>query len=58
MAPAVALPSVPEIRCLTARLLLRPVERPRFVMAWSRWRREHQARAANAHRRSQINAQL
>jgi hypothetical protein len=58
MAPAVALPSVPEIRYLIARLLLRPIARPRFVMAWSRWRRQHQAAAADAHRRSQINAQL
>jgi hypothetical protein len=43
------LPSVPEIRTLLARLLLRsPLRRP-AVLAWSAWRRRHQHRAANAH---------
>jgi hypothetical protein len=55
---ALALPSVPEIRYLIARLLLSPIARPAFVLAWSAWRRRHQAAAAAAHYRVQINAQL
>jgi hypothetical protein len=58
MASPVGLPSVPEIRYLIARLLLRPIAGARFVLAWSRWRRRHQAAAANAHRRRQIKLQL
>ena len=58
MAAPAALPSVPEIRYLIARLLLRPIARSRFVLAWSRWRRRHQAAAADAHRRRQIKLQL
>jgi hypothetical protein len=45
------LPSVPEIRHLLARLLIKPVESVVFVYAWSRWRRQHQAEAAKAHYR-------
>ncbi|MBV8398552.1 MAG: hypothetical protein JOZ17_07415 [Acetobacteraceae bacterium] len=55
---AFALPSVPEIRYLIARLLLSRITRPAFVLAWSAWRRRHQATAAAAHYRAQINAQL
>jgi hypothetical protein len=54
----VALPSVPEIRYLIARLLLRPIARASFVLAWSRWRRRHQVTAADGHRRSQMKLQL
>jgi len=54
----VRLASVPEIRYLIARLLLRPPSRPAFVFAWSRWRRHHQARAARAHYRAQNHLQL
>src|SRR3954463_4117935 len=51
------LPSVPEIRYLLARVLLRPPIRTRFIMAWSLWRRQHQAKAA-AHYRRQAKTQL
>jgi hypothetical protein len=51
-------PSVPEIRYLIARLLIKPILRPSFVLAWSRWRRQHQAGATDAHRRRQIKLQL
>jgi hypothetical protein len=49
---------VPEIRYLIARLLLAPIARTSFILAWSRWRRQHQARAADAHRRRQSELQL
>ena len=52
------LPTVPEIRYLLARLLLRPPIRTRFIMAWSLWRRQHQAKAATAHYRRQTKTQL
>jgi hypothetical protein len=52
------LPSVPEIRYLFARLLLQPIVRPAFVIAWSRWRRRHQAKAAAAHYRRHAQTQL
>lgn len=58
MSLAALLPSVPEIRSLLARLLLRPPTRTRFIMAWSLWRRRHQAEAAAAHYRRQANTQL
>jgi len=58
MIPATTLPSVPEIRYLIARLLLAPISRAGYVLAWSRWRRRHQAAAAQAHRKHQCNAQL
>jgi hypothetical protein len=52
------LPTVPEIRYLLARVLLRPPVRTRFIMAWSLWRRQHQAKAAAAHYRRQDKMQL
>jgi hypothetical protein len=52
------LPTVPEIRYLLARLLLRPPIRARFIMGWSLWRRQHQAKAAAAHYRRQAKTQL
>ncbi len=58
MSLAALLPSVPEIRSLLARLLLRPPIRTRFIMAWSLWRRRHQAEAAAAHYRRQAKTQL
>lgn len=36
MIEAVTLPSVPEIRYLIARLLLAPIVRTGFILAWSR----------------------
>src|SRR3954454_13834562 len=47
------MPSVPEIRHLLARLLLKAIPDVHFVLAWSRWRRRHQAGAAKAHYRRQ-----
>jgi hypothetical protein len=52
------LPTVPEIRYLLARLRLKPPIRARFIMAWSVWRRTHQAKAADAHYRHQAKMQL
>jgi hypothetical protein len=41
--------TVPEVRRLLVALVwTMPVE-PSFVLAWSRWRRRHQARARRAH---------
>ncbi len=48
--------SVPEIRILIARLLLPPVARPAFILAWSGWRRGHQLAAAQAHYRARQNS--
>lgn len=42
-------PTVPEIRYLLARLLLKSPGKTAFVIAWSIWRRQHQAKAAEAH---------
>lgn len=50
--------TVPEIRYLLARLLLKPPASTSFVMAWSLWRRKHQAGAARAHYKRRHNAQL
>jgi hypothetical protein len=51
-------PSVPEIRYLLARLLLRPPISASFIIAWSLWRRQHQADAAIAHYKLRSNQQL
>jgi hypothetical protein len=42
--------SIQEIRRVTARLAQRRIE-PAFVIAWSAWRRAHQAKAQQAHLR-------
>src|SRR3954468_17078095 len=57
MSLAALLPTVPEIRYLLARVLLRPPIRTHFIMAWSLWRRQHQAKAAAAHYRRQAKTQ-
>jgi hypothetical protein len=41
--------TVPEIRRLLVRLLPVPQPDPGRVLAWSLWRRRHQARARRAH---------
>jgi len=46
---AALVPSVPEIRYLLARLLLKPPLGRTFIVAWSLWRRRHQASAAVSH---------
>jgi hypothetical protein len=48
-AMAALLPSVPEIRYLLARLMLRPPIAADAIMVWSLWRRRHQLSAAKAH---------
>ena len=58
MSLAALLPTVPEIRYLLARVLLRPPIGTRFIMAWSLWRRQHQAKAAAAHYRRRAKTQL
>jgi hypothetical protein len=52
------LPSVPEIRYLFARLLIRPPISTAFVIAWSLWRRRHQAAAAQSHYKTHSKIQL
>jgi hypothetical protein len=41
--------TVPEVRRLLLALVWTTPVRPGFVLAWSRWRRRHQARARRAH---------
>jgi hypothetical protein len=55
---AALVPSVPEIRYLLARLLLRPPVGIAFVFAWSVWRRTHQLNAARAHYKTREQIQL
>jgi hypothetical protein len=43
-----ATPAAASCPLLVALVWTRPVQ-PRFVLAWSRWRRRHQARARRAH---------
>jgi hypothetical protein len=43
--------SVPEVRRLLVALVWRAPVEPGFVLAWSRWRRRHQARARRGHYR-------
>jgi hypothetical protein len=57
-AMAALVPSVPEIRYLLARILLSPPISTSFIIAWSLWRRPHQANAAIAHYKRRSNAQL
>ncbi len=54
---AALVPSVPEIRYLLGRLLIRPNTRKPFILDWSLWRRRHQAAATLSHYK-QYNAQL
>ena len=41
--------TVPEVRRLLVALVWTTPIQPGFVLAWSRWRRRHQARARRAH---------
>jgi len=45
--------SVAELRRLLARLVWRPPVDPAFTLAWSIWRRRHQATARRAHYQQQ-----
>jgi hypothetical protein len=55
---AALVPSVPEIRYLLARILLRPPLGKAFIIAWSLWRRTHQLSAASAHYKKRQETQL
>ena len=41
--------TVPEVRRLLYKLIWQPRPSPKRVLAWSRWRRRHQARARRCH---------
>jgi hypothetical protein len=41
--------TVPEVRRLVYRLVVRLLAPPEVVLHWSRWRRLHQARARRSH---------
>jgi hypothetical protein len=43
--------TVPEVRRLVYRLVVRALAPPDLVLHWSRWRRLHQARAMCSHYR-------
>jgi hypothetical protein len=45
--------SVAELRRLLARLVWRPPVDPVFTLAWSVWRRRHQATARRTHYQQQ-----
>jgi hypothetical protein len=46
--------TVPEVRRLLCRLVWTPVVPAEHVLAWSRWRRRHQARARRCHYRRRL----
>ncbi len=50
-------PTVPEVRRLLWRLLWAQPPPPEHTLAWSTWRRRHQARAKQSHYRRRL-AQL
>jgi hypothetical protein len=43
--------TIPEVRRLVYRLVVRVLIPPEAVLRWSRWRRLHQARAMRSHYR-------
>ncbi len=48
--------TVPEVRRLVYRLVIRSLAPPEAVLHWSRWRRLHQARAMRSHYRRRRRA--
>ena len=50
--------TTPEILHLVTRLMPQRVLSVAFVLDWSRWRRQHQLRAAIVHRRTRQYMQL
>jgi hypothetical protein len=50
--------TVPEVRRLVYRLVVRILAPPEAVLHWSRWRRLHQARAQRSHYRSHLARHL
>ena len=55
---AALVPSVPEIRYLLARLLIFPPTPKPYIIAWSLWRRRHQAVATLCHYKRHNYTQL
>ncbi len=50
--------TVPEVRRLVYRLVVRILAPPEAVLRWSRWRRRHQARAQRSHYQRRLTEQL
>jgi hypothetical protein len=50
--------TVPEVRRLLVALVWTTPVEPGFVLAWSCWRRRHQARARRAHDQRQQQLRL
>ncbi len=50
--------TVPEVRRLVYRLVVRSLAPPEAVLRWSHWRRLHQARAQRCHYRRRLAQQL
>ena len=50
--------TLPEVRRLVYRLVVRILAPPEAVLHWSRWRRLHQARAQRSHYRRRTARQL
>ena len=46
--------TVPEVRRLLVRLLWNDLPSQAHILAWSRWRRRHQARAKHFHYRMRL----
>jgi hypothetical protein len=49
--------TLPEVRRLVYRLVVRVLAPPDMVLHWSRWRRLHQARAMRSHYRRRARYQ-
>jgi hypothetical protein len=50
--------TVPEVRRLLYRLVVRILAPPESVLRWSRWRRLHQARAKRCHYQRRLTQQM
>ncbi len=50
--------TLPEVRRLVYRLVVRILAPPDAVLHWSRWRRRHQARAQRSHYQRRLARQL
>jgi hypothetical protein len=50
--------TLPEVRRLVYRLVVRILAPPEAVLRWSRWRRLHQARAQRSHSRRRLARHL
>jgi len=50
--------TLPEVRRLVYRVVVRILAPPEAVLHWSHWRRQHQARAQRCHYRRRLAQQL